>query len=57
MPWSMSDAIRHTKKATTKRAKRLWSNVANSALEDTGDEASAIRQANAAVAAMMGKGK
>jgi hypothetical protein len=50
MPWTSRDAYRHSKKASTPHLQRLWSNVANSALQSGDDEASAIRQANAAVA-------
>lgn len=50
MPWSAKDAYRHTKKANTPVKQRQWMHVANSILEKTGDEAQAIREANAAVA-------
>jgi len=49
MPWAMSDASRHTGKATTQATKRQWSSVANAVLGKTGDEGKAIRIANAAV--------
>ena len=50
MPWSKdSDATRHTKKAKSPKRKRQWRKVANSILERTGDDARAIRGANAAV--------
>lgn len=49
MPWKMSDAQKHTKKAKSSTAKRQWSKVANSILERTGDEGRAVRGANAAV--------
>ncbi len=49
MPWTARDAYRHTKKAATPHLQSQWSKVANSALEGGADEASAIRQANAAV--------
>lgn len=49
MPWTSRDAYRHTKKASTPNLQRMWSHVANSVLEKTGDEARAIREANAAV--------
>lgn len=50
MPWTMKDAPRHTAKAKTAPAKRQWSSVANKVLaESGGDEAKAIRIANAAV--------
>jgi len=50
MPWSPSDAPKHTKKANTPKKKRQFSDVANSVLASTGDEGRAIREANAAVA-------
>jgi hypothetical protein len=49
MPWSPSDATRHTKKANTPKKKRQFSDVANSVLARTGDEGRAIREANAVV--------
>jgi len=50
MPWTSNDAQRHTHKATTSELKELWAKVANERLEHTGDEARAIREANAVVA-------
>ena len=50
MPWATDDAERHTKKANTPKRQRMWSEIANSVLTDTGDEGRAIREANAAVA-------
>lgn len=50
MPWDNDDAFRHTHKANTPKKKRQWRHVANSVLKNGGDEASAIRQANAVVA-------
>jgi hypothetical protein len=49
MPWTSNDAERHTHKATTPALQSLWAKVANEALERTGDEARAIREANAVV--------
>ena len=49
MPWTMSDAIRKTKKATTAPAKRQWAAVANKVLAKTGDEGLAVKSANSAV--------
>lgn len=43
------EAERHTHKATTPNLKELWAKVANERLESTGDEAQAIREANAVV--------
>ena len=50
MPWTSNDAERHTHKATTPAQKELWAKVANEALERTGDEGRAIREANAVIA-------
>ena len=50
MPWKPSDALRHTKKATTAKKKRQFADVADSVLAKTGDEGRAIREASAAVA-------
>ena len=50
MPWTPNDAERHTHKATTWTLKELWAKVANEALERTGDEGRAIREANAVIA-------
>jgi hypothetical protein len=47
MPWTAHDAERHTHKATTSDLKELWAKVANEALERTGDEGRAVREANA----------
>jgi len=49
MPWTAKDASRKTKKAKSPKAKRQWSAVANSVLKRTGDDALAIREANAVV--------
>ena len=49
MPWKSDDAPRHTKAANTPTKQRVWAQVANEALERTGDEGRAIREANAAV--------
>jgi hypothetical protein len=50
MPWTPNDAERHTHKAATPALKELWAKVANEALERTGDEGRAIREANTVVA-------
>jgi hypothetical protein len=50
MPWKPSEAKGHTKKAKTPAEQRQWSHVANKILASTGNDASAIRQANAVVA-------
>ena len=49
MPWSPDDAERHTKRATSTKAREQWAAVANSVLEKGGSEGSAIRQANSVV--------
>ena len=49
MPWGPSDAKRHTKKASTPKKQRQWSDVADSALSRGASEGSAIRQANSVV--------
>ncbi len=50
MPWTADDAERHTKKADSPKRQRMWAEIANSVLADTGDEGRSIREANAAVA-------
>lgn len=49
MTWLPEDAYRHTHKADTPHLSRLWAEVANSVLADTGNEGYAVRAANAAV--------
>lgn len=49
MSWTPSDATRHTKKAKSTKAKKQWSEVANSALRRGASEGSAVRQANSVV--------
>jgi hypothetical protein len=55
MPWRPEDAPRHTHKADTDALRRMWSEVANKVLAETGDEALAVRTANAVVARNSGK--
>ena len=50
MPWTSNDAEKHTHKADTRELQELWAKVANETLERTGDDARAIREANAVVA-------
>jgi uncharacterized protein YdaT len=50
MPWTAEDAERHTKKADNPKRQRMWAEIANSVLAETGDEGHAIREANAMVA-------
>ena len=55
MPWRPDDAPSHNRKADTPHIRRMWSDVANAVLAETGDEGRAIRAANAAVAKARGK--
>jgi len=50
MPWTPNEAERHTHKATTRALRELCAKVANEALDRTGDEGRAIREANAVIA-------
>lgn len=45
MPWSPDDANRH-KKNLGPAAKRKWASIANSVLQESGDEGKAVRIAN-----------
>jgi hypothetical protein len=57
MPWSTGDVDKHNA-GLNARQKSLWVKVANEVLSNTGDDARAIREANATVAgAHMLKGK
>lgn len=50
MPWKIDNGpAKHTKKANTKAKKKQWAVVANKVLKESGDDAKAIRIANAAV--------
>jgi hypothetical protein len=49
MPWTPKDASGKTKKASTPAKQKQWSGTANAVLKKSGDEASAIKIANAAV--------
>lgn len=49
MPWTPKDASKKTKKAKSMKAKKQWSDVANSVLKRTGDDAQAVRTANGVV--------
>lgn len=55
MPWTPADAGGKTKKASTPKKKRQWRDVANGVLAKTGDEARAIKSANAVVKRNRGK--
>lgn len=50
MPWTAADAGRHNKKAKSGKAAAQWSAVANSVLAKTGNDARAVREANAVIA-------
>jgi hypothetical protein len=50
MPWNPKEAERHTKKANDPKRQRMWADIANSVLSETGDEGRAIREANSVVA-------
>lgn len=56
MPWTPADATRHQKLATTSRLKRMWTVVANAELAKHGDDAKAIKAANAVVHRAAGSG-
>ena len=49
MPWTAVDAPKHTHRARGKQAAEVWARVANESLTRTKDDATAIREANAAV--------
>lgn len=49
MPWKPSDAVKHNKKVNTPEEQKKWAATANSVLKETGDDAKAIRIANASV--------
>ena len=48
MPWYVQDVDAH-KKGLNDEEKRQWVKVANRTLDQTGDDAKAIKEANAAV--------
>jgi hypothetical protein len=45
VPWTAEDAERHTKKADSAKRQRMWADIANSVLTETGDEGRATRPA------------
>jgi hypothetical protein len=49
MPWTPNQAQEHNRGADTKKKKKVWSEVANKILRETGDEGRAVRIANHAV--------
>jgi len=57
MPWTLRDAMSHTKKANTKKKKEVWSKTANEVLKSSGDEGKAVRIANSAVNKTKNKNK
>ena len=57
MPWTANEAERHTHKASTPALQELWAKIANESLERTGDEARAIREANAVVSRQTDAGR
>lgn len=50
MPWSPKDAQKKTKKADTPKEQEDWAKVANGVLKKTGNDAKAIKLANALIA-------
>ena len=42
MPWTSEDAERHTKKADNAKRQRMWAEIANSVLAETGDDAASL---------------
>lgn len=48
MPWDKETAKKHNKKAVGKKGKQ-WAATANAVLEKTGNDATAIKIANAAI--------
>ena len=55
MPWDTSDVSGKTHKAKTAKQKRQWTDIANSALKRTGNDALAIREANGVIARNTGR--
>ena len=49
MPWTARDATSKSKKARTPKAKRQWSDVADSALARGESEGTAIKEANGVI--------
>ena len=49
MPWTASDALHFTKKATTLSLRRQWAKIANRILAHGQKESMAIKIANAAI--------
>lgn len=57
MPWQPEDAPAHNALASTPRRQTLWSNVANEERRKTGNDAQAIKMANAALDRYVENGK
>lgn len=55
MPWTASQAKKHTRRAGTPKKRRMWRDVANAVLEKTGDDGRAIKIANSVVKKSQGK--
>ncbi len=55
MPWKPTDASSKTSRANTPKKKRQWRDIANRVLAKTGDDASAIKQANGVLKRMAGR--
>ena len=49
VPWTAKDASSKTKKAKSPAAKKQWKAIANSVLAKTGNDATAIKMANAVI--------
>jgi len=50
IPWKPREATQHTHSANSKKKRKIWARIANEQLAEHGDDARAIRVANAAVA-------
>jgi len=53
MPWTATDAERHTKKASSAKLRAIWARTANSKLSGGSSEGAAVRAGNAAVIAAL----
>ncbi len=49
MPWSPSDSRSKTHLADSTRRQKMWAEVANNALQRTGDDATAVQEANGVI--------
>jgi hypothetical protein len=57
MPWTAADSKKHSKLASKGKAARQWADIANSVLQRTGDDASAIKQASGVIKQQYGRYK